>query len=1117
MHRCVQTSLLTSVLLLITLPSTSAQKVAISSPQIPSISSDALHLKARIAWTGNALDSVANRRSYEDLLLLGYAVQLYKTNPNQDSATALKYLNNVSDFYQQQRMTAQNGAHVPEGAVEGIQGAFDVLGHFVPPHDAAFLAVGKDAFKLGVRTYEALVKDSSRVEAQTFEANNEQLAWNLGERYANQAITLAQTNKSFQTVLDTYFGTEHRLNALSTDSYSDILRKNPSFAQASQLDSVEQGQSTIVIDLDKLRSDFAANTKRVLDGIDANKSLILQLDAKQRSLRAYLLYKDAQAQLHQLAIQDREYRINGARASVYMLSTLALLSGNGKLASQISTVGNSAVQVADAVNRYANASARLSTLGKAGSSVMLMASCVGAVLAVAQIFSTEDNPDKAIIDAMSALSKQIVDLSNQMHSRFDRVDQALSIGFSNIAENFRELAVLEVKTLREVTVARRDIAAIQMTLNNLDSRMISLRLEEDEELRAGFDREFQRQLAFCVGHDDFLTHSPITLEQYQQCQLYFAIYGAVTAKDALSTGGPLQPADDAQIIARLRESSPFNQLSLLAGIGLDRFGRQDLMHHVTNTTDLRNWLRGSNAYIALADQYPQYAAMTPDSGLVQLVSAGGDSAALIRSFSDPNFLLAALRNYDIAFEQWQSLIRKIEMEYRGQYVQNYDLWAGPLQGTSYKARVLTSPAIRSCTTRENGAGWSAPNLDLPAPDNLETLIPKPMLLAEHLDLGNVELCYALREFSEANSQSQQFIWFKGFGHDLYARKYWLKPAVRIVASFRLKGTEQPLPVADILVESAQSVEWGWKDLGERPEPDGPMKHPNFSAKGNVGLAPLNALQFLADNWKSGQSIRNTVSAQIKSNIPDAAATASFSKVQKAVVDHLDAAGEDFSLRLSDRQLDPAELAQASIALDSAKGLLSAYLDVSLSDDLAKDDLLRAATVGGNGLSESGQLLQAYRASVDGQMMRRWQARQRLSSQGIALDFVSLQTALTLKKKVLAQQLIEAGTLENCTAEQRALITTLMSGLRMKVAGSGPSRGGSSGTFGNKLTPANHFYVETIMKQQETASAVIRERLLQKRLETSPKVTSLDALDATLGELKRLSQFREAEKEDVSKR
>src|SRR6267154_108177 len=69
---------------------------------------------ARFTWDANALHSVSRRKAYEDFLLLGYAVQVYKQNPNADPNATLTFLNNVSDYYTRRRNEASNGYKVPE-------------------------------------------------------------------------------------------------------------------------------------------------------------------------------------------------------------------------------------------------------------------------------------------------------------------------------------------------------------------------------------------------------------------------------------------------------------------------------------------------------------------------------------------------------------------------------------------------------------------------------------------------------------------------------------------------------------------------------------------------------------------------------------------------------------------------------------------------------------------------------------------------------------------------------------------------------------------------------------------------------------------------------------------
>ena len=206
---------------------------------------------------------------------------------------------------------------------------------------------------------------------------NQDLAWKFGERYIDEAWTLAETDKNFRMVLDTYFGDQTRFDALSTDSKNQILAKNTDFADHLNLKDLLEGDHQLTTSLDALRNDFAATSEKLDEGIQQDQKSLLLLDARQKAIMTYLLKRESANQTIQRQIQEQQMLIDGSRSAVYLLSTFAGLGGNARLARYMDVVGNSAIQVADAINKYTASANNSSSMQRASSSVILMSSIVG--------------------------------------------------------------------------------------------------------------------------------------------------------------------------------------------------------------------------------------------------------------------------------------------------------------------------------------------------------------------------------------------------------------------------------------------------------------------------------------------------------------------------------------------------------------------------------------------------------------------------------------------------------------------------------------------------------------------------------------------------------------------
>jgi len=215
--------------------------------------------------------------------------------------------------------------------------------------------VAKEVLTIGVETYEELIRDSSRISAQRFQVANEQRGWEFGQKYLLSAQALLQTNAKFRDVYDHFFGLSDRFNALSADSDEVILRKNPGFAQSTGIAEAVRDIKKLQSDFNTFRHDFQETSQKLLGAIEENRTTLQTLDARQRSLIAYLLKKDKAQQ----EAKENEYRhdamVNGARSSVFILSTFVSLGGNPRLANQISVLGNSTIELVEAIDRYTTA------------------------------------------------------------------------------------------------------------------------------------------------------------------------------------------------------------------------------------------------------------------------------------------------------------------------------------------------------------------------------------------------------------------------------------------------------------------------------------------------------------------------------------------------------------------------------------------------------------------------------------------------------------------------------------------------------------------------------------------------------------------------------------------
>ena len=144
-----------------------------------------------------------------------------------------------------------------------------------------------------------------------------------------------------------------------------------------------------------------------------------------RSLGSKAQQEQAQKIATARALSD--LKLQAAASSVYILSTL-VGQVDAKLGRDIATVGNASIQVASAVSKFTQTAAALGGLGKALGSVVLTGDIFGAALQIFNMFgSSGPSSDEIILGQLQKLREELHQIRVEMHERFDRVDQALTV------------------------------------------------------------------------------------------------------------------------------------------------------------------------------------------------------------------------------------------------------------------------------------------------------------------------------------------------------------------------------------------------------------------------------------------------------------------------------------------------------------------------------------------------------------------------------------------------------------------------------------------------------------------------------------------------------------------
>lgn len=1068
-------------------------------PQIISIDADTTR---RAAWQANALYSVSSRRSYEDFLLLGWAVQTYNSDPNADPNETLKFLNKVRDYYEVRHKETTEGYRVPEGPVEGIQSALTIAGTLGGLKGKAYVELGKEVLKVGVKSYEALVRDSSRVDAQRFEAANQDLAWDFGKKYTGQALLLAAINNNFKTVLDTYFGDQNRFNALSTDTSDTIRQKNPTFAVATDIANVARDQQGLKVAVDDLKKTFVATTNLLARGVEANRLALQQMDARQRSLVAYLIKRDVDQRNAENAIEQRQLTINGARAAVYLLATFAQLGGNARLARDITVVGNSAIQISEAINNYSRSVNRFGTFGQAASSAILMSNFLSAGLAIANLGSEKEDNDQLIMQQLVAISRQISQLAQDMHSRFDRIEQTLSLAFRAVTDNFRELALLQSETLQQVMIARRDINDIETQLADLRTQLELMQSQTNQSLRVGFDREFRKELLSCLDHEKFYDASAMTLEAYQTCQLEFTLHATDTARDYLSTGGQRGSVDDATLASSLLERPPYDNLNLLAQIGSSMFDDRELSGFVGKTANLTEWLIGAEAYLAMASRYPNLTNQVSRESVDKIITAGEELNGLVGALRGADIYSKLVRNYRNKLNDLSKLISEKETDYRKTYIGGYDLWAGVGQTSKHTFRALDGATIPSCIDRAPPQGWIAPNMALSTPVNLRTALPVIFATAEDLEIGALDVCFEILEFSQQNSRRERELHF-GFGSfKNYADKLLINPSVRIEIGFRFKQTAELLPLFVETVAFDSPVHWASEDVGDGSYAP-VLKGPRYDSQ-NQQKGMMEAPKTISDNWTAGAGLQGKANGDFQlTKVAGRVEKKTSGLITETLSKKFLQAERGFYLGLADKSLDQNSFNMATRALDGSKVAIEAFTVASLGTEIEEDDALRALLFGKERLLGADEILQEFRFATEPVQVRQKQISSALEQDGFIFSCQTFFEQIALRNKAVVVRFIQGGIEQIMSDFDEDRARELLANWRRDNKKVGTLR--LQGRFVESQGPVDHGAPIDLINRQLLTRSLVLDRLLSQYATEPEAVRRATSVKITL---ERLRLFRD---------
>lgn len=310
---------------------------------------------------------------------------------------------------------------------------------------------------------------------------------------------------------------------------------------------------------------------------------------------------------------------------------------NFKEGKEIVTAGGAALQIWESVDAFritsdALALRKASAFEKFSNGLDMVSGITGGVLTVVSMFKkSKSSPEQAIMKYLAILGQMFQTLRNEMHERFDRVDQGINQIIETLADNFFKIDF-------GLGIIRGDIGQIQGSILAVHTQLDRLTRYFLEWQLASSKDDFLDAVDDCLGYRK-RTGQDMTQEKFNQCELAFYGWAFRNSTDQIWSGPLSREYDDSGLIEAM------NDFPLSVNINyFSRYPERSFGLHNLSFSTLANpveWQNGAQAYINLISAWPALARNLPgvDDRRKTILSLGlelRDSLQSIISTKDEN-------------------------------------------------------------------------------------------------------------------------------------------------------------------------------------------------------------------------------------------------------------------------------------------------------------------------------------------------------------------------------------------------------------------------------------------------------------------------------------------------
>ncbi|MCB0416086.1 MAG: hypothetical protein H6617_05170 [Bdellovibrionaceae bacterium] len=445
---------------------------------------------------------------------------------------------------------------------------------------------------------------------------------------------------------------------------------------------------------------------------------------------------------------------------VRFLSQVSRLLGKSELADKIDGVGSAAIQIAHSVRKFSFDQTRILAGGTSRySAFKLTTDLVSVVGQLINLFaSSGPSFEEVVLEELRDIKQMIGTVREEMHERFDYVDQSLDRIYTTMLDGFDSLE-------KQLEKGRLETVSLSQSLRSLETSINTLRGSLYKYLKAGFDRQIDAEIAKCLSTDYFNVER--SWSQISDCFVAVHLAATKNARDAVGNAADLS-ASDPEVIHRLADyaqiEDPWKNIGFLSVYAKKQLQFPGLDFH-RPLVNLVDWARYARIYMKMATRWPdiyfQYNAIGTTRDILE---AGEELRQAVRNLTSTtssdgavwNFAVydRLLQGYEEQLANTDKAVDAVKKQKMEELIQGYDYAKGasqvPIEGKTalditeialckgaeipyahkeYKPKHLTVPAVLSSRNMSEHS------------EALDKIIPRAFRIAHQIGLGRIEVCY----------------------------------------------------------------------------------------------------------------------------------------------------------------------------------------------------------------------------------------------------------------------------------------------------------------------------------------------------------------------------------------